>query len=269
MERSKTAPYEKRFRIGEKTYGADEILHVPAFGYDGLKGLSPIAQARQELGAAMAATEYLARHWSNNAHLGGVLQLPAGKTLSDERKVALRAQWRAMHNLANAGATAVLEDGMTWQAIGVPLKDLEFVAAKRHTVNEVATMFQVPPEMIGGDRPSSMTYSTVEGQALHFVKFSLARWLSRIEQALYHDTDLFPPGTDLYPKFSVEGILRGDSTTRAAFYKTMHEVKALSSEEIRDLEDYGPAKEGDTFAAPAAPAPLNGKGDPAAVPAPA
>lgn len=233
-----------------RSFTADRIVHVPAFGYDGLRGLSPIAQAREDLGVAVASQEYIARVFSNNAMLGGVIQLPDGKTLSQERADALRAQWRAMHNLKTAGSTAVLEDGATWQSTGMPLKDLEFVALNRFGVNQVARLFQVPPEMIGGDREQSMTYSTVEGQALHFVKFSLARWLIRIEQGLKHDRDLFPegPGSDLYPEFLVEGLLRGDSKTRAEFYAQLVSIKAMTPNEVRERENMEPLPGGDEVA---------------------
>jgi hypothetical protein len=43
---------------GPKTLTEDTILHIPALGYDGLRGLSPIAKARQEIGGAMARQKY-------------------------------------------------------------------------------------------------------------------------------------------------------------------------------------------------------------------
>jgi len=238
-----------------RTYTSDTILHIPAFGYDGLKGLSPISLARQEIAASLAMQEFVGRNFANNAHLGGVIQLPDGKTLSEPKKRELAAQWRAMHNLANAGATAVLEDGASWQSIAPPLKDLEFVALNRFSVGQVARLFQVPPEMIGGDRDSSMTYSTVEGQALHFVKFSLARWLIRVESALRHDRDLFPESaTGLYPKFNVEGLLRGDTKNRYDSYAVAlgqgSQPGFLTVNEIRELEERAPVEGGDVLTAP-------------------
>lgn len=246
---------EKRFWVDGETrsFGADTILHIPAFGYDGMKGLSPIQQARDELGAAISMSKFIARAYANQGRLSGVLQLPVGKTLqNDERKTALRAQWRAM--MQSADGTAILEDGTTWQQIGMPIKDLEYVATTRVTVNAVARMFVLPPEMIGGDRDSSMTYATVEGQALHFVKFSVVRWLTRIEQGLKHDRDLFPEGVELYPEFLVEGLLRGDSESRAKFYKAMWEMQVMTVNEIAERENLEQKAWGDerpqTVAAP-------------------
>jgi HK97 family phage portal protein len=247
----------KRFSIdGEaRTYGADTILHIPGFGYDGMKGLSPIGQAREELGVALAMQRFSGRAFANSGRHAGVLKMPLGKKFeSTTKRDEFVAHWRAA---MGSNGTPVLEDGTDWAQIGMPIKDMELVAIMRFTVNHVARIFQVPPEMIGGERTDSMVYSNVEGQALHFVKFSLSRWLVRIEQALRHDPDLFPEGSGLYPEFLVEGLLRGDTVSRSAFYTSMFNLvdnegkRALGVDEIRDRENLPPA-----VAEPDAPPPV-------------
>lgn len=258
VDREKGGAQRKVFEIdGEpKAYYADRILHVPAFGYDGLVGLSPIGVARQTIGTAIARDRWEGDFYGNGASPGGYLQHP-GK-LSPGAKADLRAQWEAMHRgSGNRHRAAVLEEGLTWQSAGMPLRDMQFVENASYSTNQIARIFHVPPEMIGGTREGGLTYSTVEGQALHFVKFSLRRWLTRIERALHADPDLFPD-KDRRPEFLVEGLLRGDSSGRAAFYKTMKELGAMSVEEIRERENLGPKIEGDTFqeSMPGAPAPV-------------
>lgn len=273
VERAKQAPFEKRFVIDgkdDRSWSSADILHIPAFGYDGLQGLAPIATMRQELGSALAAQRFAGKFFGNDSTPPGILSV-AG-SLSEEAAKRLKTSWEAAHRGSeNRWRVAVLEEGATWQTIGLPLKDLEFVAQNRFTVNQIARMFQVPPEMIGGDRETSMTYSNVETQSLHFVKHSVARWLIRIEQGLKNDSDLFPPGTDVYPEFLIEGLLRGDSVTRGDFYTKLYDMGAISSEEIRERENMGAKVAGDTFknAAPAAPAATNGAGNLANVPVPA
>lgn len=239
---------EKRFRVdgSTSTYGEDTILHIPGFGYDGLRGLSPIGQARQELGTALAMQEYLGRFVSNNATPAGVIQLPEGQDLEDESaRIALRSEWEALYGgLSNAGRVAVLENGASWQALGMPLKDVEFVALQRFGLNTIARLFQVPPEMVGGDRDSSMTYSTVEGWALNFVTYSLRRWFVRIEKALRRDRMIFPD-RKRYPEFLAEALLRGDSQARANFYKIMAEIESLTINEVRERENLEPLPDGD------------------------
>jgi HK97 family phage portal protein len=246
VEREKAAPYRKRFRVAgdNRWVGEETILHIPGFGTDGLAGLSPIEICRQTLGIAMAREEYEGRFYANDSTPNGVLSVDG--ELTEGASTRLQAQWDALHSGANRHRTAVLEAGASWQSVGMSMRDAQFIENARFSTNQVARIFQVPPEMIGGDRESSMTYSTVQGQSIHFVVFSLQRWLIRIERSLWRHEDLFPD-RQTYPKFSVEGLLRGDSTERAAFYASALEHKWLSVEEVRELEDRGPMLEGDTI----------------------
>jgi HK97 family phage portal protein len=250
----------KRFRVdgSSDTYGPETILHIPAFGYDGLKGLSPIEASKQTLGTALAREEFEGGFYSRGAVLSGMIEHPA--KLGDSAIENLRKSVNAIYGgRGQQHKVGVLEEGATLRTLSPPMKDLEFVAGKQLTVSQIARIFRVPPEMIGGERAAgSLTYATVEGQALHFVKFSLSRWLVRIEQALKHDPDLFPPGTDLYPEFLVEGLLRGDSKTRGEFYKVMWDMKAITTNEIRERENMTPLEGGDDFPAENVPAPDEG-----------
>lgn len=222
-----------------------DVIHIPAFGYDGKCGLSPLATARQALGVAQAREQYEGNFYANDASPGGYISHP--QRLSPEALSNLRESWDASHRgAALARRPAIFEEGMTWHSVGIPLEDQQFIEGHRFTVGQIARLFRVPPEMVGGDSGGSLTYSTVEGQALHFVKFSLGHWLVRIEKALYADDDLFPDKA-LYPEFLVEGLLRGDSGSRADFYTKMRGIGVLSPNEIRALENLPPREGGDVY----------------------
>ena len=79
------------------------------------------------------------------------------------------------------------------------------------------------------------TYSTVEQQSLDFVRYSLLRWLRRIELAVSNDRDL--AFERQYVRFETDALLCGDSKTRA-------EVRGLSEDERQALK----AKLGEAFA---------------------
>jgi HK97 family phage portal protein len=245
VERDRQGRKRFSFSGDPKTYTSDEILHVPGFGYDGLRGASIIALAREALGAAMARTNYQGKLYANDATPGGVLSVQG--ELSPEAAGRIRAQWEAAHRgAANSGRVAVLEGGAEWQSIGLPPKDQQFVEQQNATVNQVARWFGIPPESIGGSRQGSMTYSTVEGAAISLVTFSLRRHLVRIEKALKRDPQLFPE-RDVYPEFLIDALMRGDSKTRAEFYRTMKEIGAMNPNEIRERENMPPRDGGDEY----------------------
>ena len=60
----------------ELTFQSWEILHIPALGFDGLTGYSPIAMARNAIGVAMACEEFGAKFFENGARPSGVLKHP-------------------------------------------------------------------------------------------------------------------------------------------------------------------------------------------------
>ena len=62
-----------------KEYGdirlkAEEVLHIPGLGFDGLIGYSPIAMAKNAVGMTLACEEYGASFFANGANPGGVLE---------------------------------------------------------------------------------------------------------------------------------------------------------------------------------------------------
>jgi hypothetical protein len=59
------------------------------------------------------------------------------------------------------------------------------------------------------------------------------------------------PARDVYVKFAVEGLLRGDSAARASFYSTMKTAMIMTTNEIRALEDMNPIDGGDELENPA------------------
>jgi HK97 family phage portal protein len=87
---------EKRYRVelpngSPITLEADEVLHIPGFGYDGLQGLSPIGLARHSIGLSIAAEEYGSRWFGSGSRPGGVLTRPVGAPkLSDTARTRAR-----------------------------------------------------------------------------------------------------------------------------------------------------------------------------------
>lgn len=123
----------------------ERVLHIPGLGFDGLKGYSNIAMAREAIGMSLAAEEYGARFFGNGANPGGILEHP-GKLKEPDR---LREQWYEMHQgLSNQHRIAVLEEGMHYKQIGIPPEDAQFLETRKFQVTEIARIFRVPPHMI-------------------------------------------------------------------------------------------------------------------------
>ncbi len=232
-------------KSGEVTLSSEDVLHIPGLGFDGLIGYSPIAMARNAVGMTLACEEYGASFFANGARPGGVLQHPG--VLKDPAK--LRESWQAVYGgAANTGKVAVLEEGMTYQQIGIPPEEAQFLETRKFQVDEIARLYRIPPHMVGDLDKSS--FSNIEQQSLEFVKYTLNPWVVRWEQALQKSLLLPEERKRYFIRFNVDGLLRGDYQSRMQGYAVGRQNGWLSANDIREMEDMNPipAEEGgDTY----------------------
>jgi HK97 family phage portal protein len=236
---------------GNGRYDNRDILHIRGLGTDGLVGLSPVQQARQMLAGAMALEEFTGDFWANDAQPGVVLSHP--NKLSPDAAKNLKASWDAAHKVK--GKTAVLEEGITVERLTMPLEDAQFIETQKFNDLRVAQLFRIPPFYLGAASGDSLTYSNAETQGIDFVRWSLRRWLIRIEGALLRDPSLFLQGQRFYPEFLVDSLLRADTAVRYGAYKTALDGQFLTVDEVRELENRAPIKPADQ---PQQPANTNG-----------
>ena len=218
-----------------------EVLHVPGLGFDGIVGYSPIAMAKNAIGMAIACEEYGAKFFANGAAPSGVLEYPT--TLNDPDK--LRNAWQTQFGGSeNAGKTPVLENGLHYVPIGIKPQEAQFLETRKFQIDEIARIFRIPPHMVGDLDKSS--FSNIEQQSLEFVKYSLDPWVIRWEQSLSRALFSEEEKNNLFFKFNVEGLLRGDYASRMQGYATARQNGWMSANDIRELEnlDRIPAEEG-------------------------
>lgn len=212
-----------------------DILQIRGLGTDGLVGYSPIQQARNRLGVEMAREEFSGSFWKNGTFAGAVLEHP--NKLSDSAIERLKTQIREKGGTIKAGEALILEEGMKWQTLGMPLGDAQFVEQANLGRLEVAILFGLPPHRLGASYESrSLTYTNAEWEGLDFVKWSLRKWLIRIEKSLLRDPALFPaPG--LWPEFLVDALLRADTRSRYEAYKIGIDAGFLTPEWVQETEN--------------------------------
>lgn len=209
-----------------------DVLHIPGLGFDGLLGYSPIAMARNAIGLAQATEDYGASFFANGAAPGGVLEHPG--TIKDPSRV--RESWQQTFGGAkNGNKVAVLEEGMKYTPISVSPEQAQFLETRKFQLNEIARIFRIPPHMIGDLEKSS--FSNIEQQSLEFVKYTLDPWVIRWEQAITKTLLSAREKQQLFVKFNVEGLLRGDYQSRMEGYAVARQNGWMSANDIRELEN--------------------------------
>ena len=224
----------------DNPYSDSSILHIPGLGYDTVCGVSPIALARQGIGLALSAEEYGARLFGSGSLATGILSTE--QRLTPEQADILTERWKAKRTgLASAHETLILDSGATFQQLSIPPEDAQFIESRSFQVTEIARMFGIPPHMLMDTDKSTSWGTGIEQQSIGFVVYTLRPWLTRIEQRVSRILRPEP----VYARYSVEGLLRGDSAQRSEFYTKMWGIGALSTNDIRALEELAPVEGGD------------------------
>jgi len=239
---------EKVYVFDEKhTYLDYEMLHFVGLSFNGLVGKSPLAMAREAVAIGLAAQEYGARFYSNGANAGGVITAPG--RLNSEVVKRLRESWnRAQSGLGSSHSTAILEEGMKYEKIGLDPEAAQFLQSRKFQVNEIARIFRIPPSYLA-DLENSSTRANTEQQAIQFVRDCITPYVRRMEVEL--NRKLFREDEpNLYAYFTMEGLMRGDQKARYEAYAVARNWGWLSVNDIRDLENLNPVEGGDIYLQP-------------------
>jgi len=229
-----------RINVGNeiKTLPREQILHIPGLGFDGFMGYSVVSMARNSIGMGLAMEEFGANFFSQGAQPGIVVSHPGG--LSETAHKNLSAELSSKYSgLGKAHRLMLLEEGMKLERVGMSQEDSQYLESRQFQIPEIARWFNLPVHKLKDMTKSS--FSNIESEQMSYVTESLVPWLVTFEQCF--NMQLLTPEEQkagYYFKHNVEGLLRGDSAARAAYYAAMWMVGVMSQNEIRDKEDMDP-----------------------------
>lgn len=220
-------------------FGFNQIHHLAGWKRDGVYGLSPIDLAREAVAADIAVADYGARFFSGDARPGGVLTIPGA--LSKEAKDRLRDAWDARHSgLTGKHRTAVLEAGVTWQSVGVPNENAQFLETRRYGKVDVAAVYHMPPALLGWAESSD-----IEADERRWRDTTLASLCQRDEQAVYRDLVRISDGRrSHYVKYNMNALARGSLKARYDAYAVGRQNGWFNADDIRAFEDMNPLPDG-------------------------
>jgi HK97 family phage portal protein len=216
---------------------AKDVIHLRGFGDDPLCGLSVARLAAESIGLSLAAQTFGAAFFGNGATLGIVLEHP-GK-VSPEAMVNLRESWVKIHGGADRShKPAILEQGMKVNKISVPPEEAQFIETREHQDAEIAKWFRMPLHKV--QQMKAATFGNIEHQAMEYVSDCLMPWCRRWESELQFKLLDVRDRRRLEILHDVETRMRGDSQSRANFYRGMISTAAMTPNEARERESLTP-----------------------------
>lgn len=209
----------------------ENMFHWRGLTFNTLVGASVIALARDSMGLAMGQEQQAARWLKNGARMSGVIKHP--KTLSEPVAARLKASWDEFYSgIQNVGKTAILEEGMEYQALSLTSVDLEFLNSRTFQVQDVCRWFAVPPYKLG--IPDKTATKNISESEQEYVNSAIAPDLDLWEQRIEFTFDL--ANDDLHVDFDEAPLLRADALTRFNTYRVGILSSVLKPNEARKAE---------------------------------
>ena len=234
-----------------EVYQRDQMLHIPAFAWDGLRGLAPIEYMRESVGLALAAEEFGARYFSQGTHTGAVVTVPDGVTRDQEQATKFREDLdRAHQGLGKSHRAIVLPFGTTYQPISIAMNDAQFLETRRFQKADIASIFRVPLHLIQEHEKSTSWGTGIYQMTLGFVQYTLRPWAVRIEQALNQQLLSEAEREVYFFEFNLDALLRGDLDAQAQWFAQAIQYGIMSRNEVREILNRNPVEGGDVYLTP-------------------
>lgn len=210
----------------------EDMFHIPWFKVAGkVQGLSPIEAYAIAINTGLQAQEY-GNGWFA---AGGV---PPGTFKNSEKKVNQEEAEQVRDRLTSAiRARRPIVYGSDWdyKAITIPPEQAQFIQTLKLNATQIASIYGIPPEEIGGEPGGSLTYTTVEMNGIRLSTRTLRSWLVKLERKFFA---IMPQPQ--YVRFNADATVRADIKTRYEVYEIADRIGLLTNDEMRRLEDRAP-----------------------------
>ena len=227
-----------------------DLIHIPDVVKPGhIRGMSRVENLKDNFGLAIALESYAARFFGQGASTNGIIEFP-GNLTPDQAKQLVDGFDARHRGFRKAHKTGVLTGGAKFIQTTVENDKAQFIDSRRMAVEDVARAFNIPPHLLG--LPGTNTYSSVEQNNIAFVQHTLRPIVQKLESAFTPLLASEQGGQTAFIKFSLDGLLRGDSNSRFSAYSTGIQAGYLTVNDIRRFEDLQPIEGGEILRVPLA-----------------
>lgn len=226
----------------------EEIFHLRGPSEDGLWGISFVQSLKSIIEHNMTLDEYANNFYINNAAPSGVLQMAAGVEMSAKAKDNLRDEWKKKYQGASSGSVAILEEGLTWQQIGMTSQDSQFIDTLKDARLQILGGLRVAPYLAGDT--DKLSFNSVEQLSIQFINYTMLPYFTRWQQTIHRDLFSSLERKKYYVEFLIEVLQKGDFITRYRGYAVGRQWGWLSVNDIRKFENMNPVESGDVYLQP-------------------
>ena len=212
------------------------ILNLRHMSANGERGIRPIDVLRRSLDYDTQVKE-LSLDQLDGVNHGIMLTVP-NSGLGQAEKDALVDRFLETYEKSNR-SVVVLEGGLTANTFSSSPVDSQLLDVERITRNRVATVYNLPPHMLGDY--SDTSFSTAEQQMMEFLQLTVLpitqQWEEECDRKLLTDSE-YAEGYRI--RFDISRLTRADVATTANMHQMAIRGGWLRPNEVRDTEGLPP-----------------------------
>lgn len=248
---------------GDEPYSyieAADMIHLPSLMMrDTLCGMGVIEFARETIGFGLATERHGAKTFGTGTMPKAVMTNTTAKFTDPVARANWRSDWREVHQ-SDGFDVAILQPGQDIKPLTLSVKDQQFLETRQMNIEEMCRWYDLPPHTM--HHLLRATNNNIEEMSIGLVVYSLVPWIVPNEQQ--YIAKLMPDEEerqDYYIKYEVNGLMRGNSAARAAYFHAGITDGWLSPNDAAELEDFNPFPGGDQHFIQGAMAPIMEDGE--------
>lgn len=217
------------------------VLALKHMSANGISGIRPLDVLRGSLDYNAEVKEISLNQLDGINH-GVMLEVP-GQALDETRKAQIVADFLDAYE-SSGQRVLVLEGGIKATTFNQSPVDAQLMDVERITRNRVATVYNLPPHMLGDY--SDTSFSTAEQQMQEFLQLTIIpivqQWEDELNRKLLSDAD-YKAGYRF--RFDTDSLIRADMVAMANKYQMAIRGGWMRMNEVREREGLPPDPNGD------------------------
>lgn len=217
------------------------VLALKHMSANGISGIRPLDVLRGSLDYDAEVKEISLNQLDGINH-GVMLEVP-GQALDETRKAQIVADFLDAYE-SSGQRVLVLEGGIKATTFNQSPVDAQLMDVERITRNRVATVYNLPPHMLGDY--SDTSFSTAEQQMQEFLQLTIIpivqQWEDELNRKLLSEAD-YKVGYRF--RFDTDSLIRADMVAMANKYQMAIRGGWMRMNEVREREGLPPDPNGD------------------------
>lgn len=210
-----------------------EVINLCSNSIDGVLGRGILVTGAETLGLASSQQLYSGATFENGVFAKGIIYVDSG--FSTEQRNEMMDKFKRFFSKGNNGRLLVLPNNSEYKPISLSPTDLDLLKEKEFTIQEIARLLKIRPELLGVNI-SSGNYKNLEEGNRQFLQFTLLPYLKNLEAVLNHYllTETEKESSEYCFCFDLSQLMESDIKTQSEVLSKYVSSGIMSVKEVRN-----------------------------------